>query len=84
MADFTSIRVEDVGLDRVRITRARGGPRPEMLKLSVSYAAGWKSIGTLVYTWPDALAKAQAADRMVRRRLAGKWTASRANWCRWC
>ena len=70
VADFTSIRVEDAGPDRVRVTGARGGPRPEMLKLSVSYAAGWKAVGTLVYSWPEALQKARCADAIVRERLA--------------
>ena len=70
VADFTSIRVEDAGPDRVRVTGARGGPRPEMLKLSVSYAAGWKAVGTLVYSWPEALEKARCADAIVRERLA--------------
>ena len=41
-----------------------------MLKLSISYAAGYKAIGTLVYSWPEALDKARAADAIVRRRLA--------------
>ena len=41
-----------------------------MLKLSVSYAAGWKAVGTLVYTWPEALEKARCADAIVRERLA--------------
>jgi hypothetical protein len=27
-------------------------------------------VGTLVYAWPDALPKARAADRVLRRRLA--------------
>jgi hypothetical protein len=40
-----------------------------MLKLSLSYANGWKAIGTLVYSWPQALEKARAADRIVRARL---------------
>ena len=40
-----------------------------MLKLSISYANGWKAIGTLVYSWPQALEKARAADRIVRERL---------------
>ncbi|MBC8165689.1 MAG: DUF1446 domain-containing protein, partial [Bryobacteraceae bacterium] len=35
----------------------------------VSYTDGWKSVGTLVYSWPDALLKAQTADRIVRERL---------------
>jgi len=70
IADFTSIRLEDAGPDRVRVSGIRGGPRPPTLKLSISYADGWKAIGTLVYSWPRALEKAQAADRIVRRRLA--------------
>jgi len=49
----------------------RGGPRPATLKLSVSFAAGWKATGTLVYSWPQALEKARAADAIVRARLAG-------------
>ena len=42
-----------------------------MLKLSISYANGWKAVGTLVYSWPQALEKARAADGIVRQRLAG-------------
>jgi hypothetical protein len=69
VADFTSIRLEDVGPERVRVSGVRGGPRPPSLKLSISYASGWKAIGSLVYSWPDALAKSRAADAVVRRRL---------------
>ena len=69
VADFTTIRLEDSGPERVRVTGIRGGPRPPTLKLSISYTAGWKAIGTLVYSWPQALEKAHAADRIVRERL---------------
>lgn len=69
VADFTSIRLEDAGPDRVRVSDIRGGSRPPTLKLSISYAAGWKAIGTLVYSWPQALEKARSADRVVRERL---------------
>ncbi|MGA2194420.1 MAG: acyclic terpene utilization AtuA family protein [Bryobacteraceae bacterium] len=69
VADFTSIRLEDAGPGRVRVSGIRGGPRPPTLKLSISYANGWKAIGTLVYSWPQALEKARAADRIVRERL---------------
>lgn len=68
-ADFTSIQLEDVGPDRVRLSGIRGGPPTDTLKVSISYSWGWKAIGTLVYSWPDALAKAKAADRIVRERL---------------
>jgi hypothetical protein len=70
VADFTSIRLHDDGPDRVRVTGSRGAAPTPFLKLSISYAWGWKSIGTLVYSWPDALEKAKAADEIVRKRLA--------------
>lgn len=70
IADFTTVQLADTGPDRVRVTGIRGGPRPPTLKLSISYANGWKAIGTLVYSWPQAVEKARAADRVVRERLA--------------
>jgi hypothetical protein len=70
VADFTSIRLTASGPDRVRVSGIRGSERPPTLKLSISYSNGWKAIGTLVYSWPQALEKAQAADRIVRERLA--------------
>ncbi len=68
-ADFTSIHLEDSGPNRVRVSGIKGGPRPPTLKLSISYTNGWKAMGTLVYSWPQALPKARAADRIVRQRL---------------
>jgi hypothetical protein len=69
VADFTSIQLEDTGPDRVRGSGVRGGPRPPMLKASISYDAGWKASGTLVYSWPQAIEKARVADRITRQRL---------------
>lgn len=68
-ADFTSIQLADAGPERVRASGIRGGPRPASLKLSIAYRRGWKATGTLVYTWPRAVDKARAADRIVRERL---------------
>ncbi|MBK9170416.1 MAG: DUF1446 domain-containing protein [Bryobacterales bacterium] len=69
VADFTSFAVTDEAPDRVRVSGVRGAPRTDFLKLSINYSAGWKATGLLTYTWPDALEKAQAADRIVRARL---------------
>jgi len=68
-ADFTSLALRDDGLDRVAVEGVRGGPCPPTLKTSITYAAGYQAVGTLVYSWPDAVQKARAAERMVRRRL---------------
>ena len=69
IADFTTIRLDDAGPDRVRVHGVRGGPPTDRLKVSISYSAGYKAVGTLVYAWPDAVAKAQLADRILRERL---------------
>ena len=69
VADFTTIHLKDAGPDRVQVSGIRGAARPEMLKLSIAYSYGWKAIGTLVYSAPQALEKAKAADRIVRERL---------------
>jgi hypothetical protein len=69
VADFTTIRLEDDGRDRVRVYGIEGRPATEFLKVSISYSAGFKAVGTLVYAWPDAYEKAQAADRILRERL---------------
>ena len=69
VADFTTIRLEDAGPDRVRVFGIKGRPATEFLKVSISYSAGFKAVGTLVYSWPEAYDKARAADRILRERL---------------
>lgn len=69
VADFTSVQLEDAGRNRVRVHGIKGHPATEFLKVSISYSAGYKAVGTLVYSWPDAYAKAQAADQILRARL---------------
>jgi len=69
IADFTSIHLEQVGDDRVRVFGIKGRPPTDKLKVSIAYRAGFKAVGTLVYSWPDAYAKAQLADRVLRERL---------------
>jgi hypothetical protein len=69
VADFTSIRLADDGSDRVRVHGITGSEPTDSLKVSIAYRDGWKAVGTLVYSWPDALEKAQLADRVLRERL---------------
>jgi acyclic terpene utilization AtuA family protein len=69
VADFTTVHLEYEGRDRVRIFGIEGRPATDSFKVSISYSAGYKAVGTLVYAWPDAYDKAQAADRVLRGRL---------------
>jgi len=69
ICDFTTIQLEQLAPNRVRVSDIKGKPAPDYYKVSMSYAGGYKTTGTLVYGWPDAVKKAQAADRIVRKRL---------------
>lgn len=70
IADFTTIQLEQVGKDRVKVSGVKGRPATEFFKVSMSYLDGYTAVGTLTYAWPDALEKAKAADRILRTRLA--------------
>lgn len=69
VADFTTIQLARAGKDRVAVSGVRGEPATDFLKVSVSYFYGYKAVGTLVYSWPDALKKAKKADKILRARL---------------
>jgi len=69
IADFTTIQLEQEASDRVRFRGIRGRPATEFYKVSISYAAGYKAVGALFYSWPDAYKKAQAADLILRERF---------------
>lgn len=69
VADFTSIRLTARGRDRVQVSGIRGAPKTPFYKVSIAYHYGYKAVGTLVYSWPDAYDKARVADRIIRERL---------------
>ncbi len=86
VADFTTIRLEDDGPDRVRIHGVRGAPRTDSLKVSIAYSAGYKAVGTLVYAWPDAPKKARKAEAVLRgrfERLGLSFDEVRVEWVGW-
>jgi hypothetical protein len=68
--DMGTLRLTDLGDDRVRVEGATGRARPERLKVVGGYHDGWKAEVTWGFSWPDALAKAQAAVATVRTQLA--------------
>jgi hypothetical protein len=61
VAHFDSIKLEQQGRDRVSVSGVRGGPAPSTLKVSVSYAHGYRIFGRIIVTGPDTLAKAEEA-----------------------
>lgn len=69
VADFTSIKLEEVGKNRVKVFDVKGVQETEFYKVSCSYSSGYSAVGTLTYSWPDALSKAKKADEILRKRL---------------
>jgi hypothetical protein len=69
VADFSQVKVEAIGPDRVRVTGGLGTPRPETLKVSVGYVDGYIGEGQISYAGPGALARAELALAVVRERL---------------
>ncbi len=68
-ADFTAVQLEEVGQNRVRVSGAEGRPKTDSLKVCIGYEDGWLGEAQVMYSWPDALEKAEFADRLLRMRL---------------
>ena len=69
IADFSSIKLEDLGDNRVKVFNVLGLKETDTYKVSISYADGCSAVGSLTYSWPQALTKAKAADKILRKRL---------------
>ena len=69
VADFTTIRLEPAGENRVRVSGIEGRPRTDTLKVSASYLAGYKATGQITLSGPRAIDKAKLAAEIVWKRL---------------
>ncbi|MGO8910583.1 MAG: acyclic terpene utilization AtuA family protein [Bradyrhizobium sp.] len=68
-ADFSQVKVEQIGKDRVRISGGRGSQRTGTLKVSVGYVDSFIGEGQISYAGPGALARGRLALEIVRERL---------------
>lgn len=70
--DISRATLTQVGENRVRVGGVRGKPRPDTLKLSIGYHAGYKVVGMLSFAWPDAYEKAQYAAEILMKKMRRK------------
>ena len=68
--DFTGLRAEADGPDRVRITGAKGGPPPDTLKVSLTVEEGFRVEAALFVGGPEVRAKVRALEAALGERLA--------------
>ncbi len=69
IADFSRVRITEVGRHRVRVEGAAGRPRPERLKVTLAFDGGWLGEAGVSYAGINALARAELAREILRERL---------------
>ena len=69
-ADFMSVRLEDLGANRVRISGGGGSDRPSELKVSVAYKAFYLGEGEISYAGSGAYERAKLAAEIIEKRLS--------------
>lgn len=67
--DFTTLRVEEIGADRVRVSNATGMPPTNVYKVSATYRDGYWAQGMLTIFGRDAVAKARRCGEIIFERL---------------
>jgi hypothetical protein len=74
VANFTTVRLEQVGPDVVKVSGGSGTTRPPTFKTSVGYQALFLGEGEITYAGPNALARARHAGDIVQKRLTPFFT----------
>jgi hypothetical protein len=59
IADFSNVHLEQDGVDRVRVSGARGRPPTTQYKVSATYQDGYRAVATVSIVGIDAAAKAE-------------------------
>jgi hypothetical protein len=69
VADISEAHVEELGIDRVRLSGVRGHARTGTLKVNVCFESGWLAEGEISYAGARAEARARLAADVLRERL---------------
>ncbi|MGJ8686041.1 MAG: acyclic terpene utilization AtuA family protein [Spongiibacteraceae bacterium] len=69
-SDFTTIQLKQDGENRVKVSGIKGSAPTPTYKVSMSYENGYKIVGQLTYTGPDAIEKAELAAEILFDRVA--------------
>jgi Acyclic terpene utilisation family protein AtuA len=77
--DFTSVTLEEVGRDRVRVSGAKGYPAPPYLKVSAVYTKGYRATGMVLLSGPRTRQKAEHLAQLLWGRLKHQFEDSRAD-----
>jgi hypothetical protein len=68
--DMTTVQLDDLGSDRVRVSGATGRAATGRYKVVGAAGGGYAADLSLAFGWPDAEAKARATADLARKRIA--------------
>ncbi len=69
VVNFTTVNLEQLGPDRVRVTHISGKPRTPTLKVSIGCTEGYIGEDMFFYAGPGALRRARLAKRILEERF---------------
>jgi hypothetical protein len=72
-ADFTRVRFDQEGQNRVRVSGASGTERPRDYKVSIGIDDGVVAEGQISYAGPGAVARAELACAILRKRVGSRY-----------
>ena len=72
--DFRNVRLQQDGIDRVRVSGARGAAAPSSFKVSATYGDGWRLFTTLMIGGKDAARKAERTGDAIFQRTRRMFT----------
>ncbi|TDQ15156.1 uncharacterized protein DUF1446 [Algoriphagus boseongensis] len=70
VADFSKVKIKEIAKDEIEVLGGKGKPRPQTLKVSVGYQAGWMGEGEISYAGAHALERAKLAGDIIRKRIS--------------
>ncbi|MCM3570349.1 DUF1446 domain-containing protein [Neobacillus mesonae] len=69
VANFSTVQLKEIGKDQILVSSATGKRKPDRLKVSVGYHAGYLGEGEISYAGSTALARGELATQILNERL---------------
>lgn len=83
VADFSSILLESDGRDRVKITGVKGFEPTPLYKVSMAYQDGFKVLGSICISGPDARRKSETFSRIFWNKVGRNFAATETEYFGW-
>ena len=83
VADFATIKVRQDGQDRVHVSGIKGYEPTPLYKVSMAYTDGYKCIGSIAISGPEARAKAEAFAKIFWGRVGADFSETSTEYYGW-